>query len=302
MAQYEPHPAVLKPADWTRNLPRPAYRNLKLLSPAESWFQVYELAPSTYAIYEDGQYEESISYLLVGTEQAMLIDTGNGIGNLRAQVRALTGLPVQLVLTHCHIDHVGSAYLFDQVAAFDDTDGLARRAAMLGYHHEKARTYIGESMVWKPYPKGFDPSIYCIPPYRVTRWLEDGEVIDLGGRLVEVLHTPGHSPDSICLLDRGTGMLWVGDLFYTGQIYTWLAGGDLVQLAASYRRLVELFPSYELLMPAHNEPAVEKTLLSEALAGAEQILAGTGNYTLLEGGRRKYDFGRFAFVTGPDGA
>ncbi|MGA2079277.1 MAG: MBL fold metallo-hydrolase [Holophaga sp.] len=299
MEPDQPHPAVLKPADWTRNLPRAVYRGLKLLTPPESWFQVYDLGHGTFALYEDGQYEESISYLLLGAEKALLIDTGNGIGNLRQQVRALTSLPVQLVLTHSHIDHVGSCYQFDQVAAFDDADGLARRTAMLGYPHEKARTYIAEPLVRKPFPRGFDPAAYCIPPYRVTRWLADGEVLDLGGRSVEVVHAPGHSPDSICLLDRGARMLWVGDVFYTGQIYTWLAGGDVGQLVASYRRLVELFPAYDLLMPAHNEPAVEKAVLREALAGAEKVLAGAGGYTLLEGGRRKYDFGRFAFVTGP---
>ncbi|MEN6485610.1 MAG: MBL fold metallo-hydrolase, partial [Syntrophobacteraceae bacterium] len=284
----------MKPADWTKNLPRPAYKNLKKISAEDNWFSVYDLGHGTYAIYEDGQYEESISYLLLGKDRALLVDTGNGIANLRAQVRELTGLPVLLVNTHHHIDHVGSNYLFDEIAAFDDDMGLARRTAALGYFHEKAKTYIGGSAVWKPYPEGFDPAAFCIPPYRITRWLIDGEIFDLGGREVEVLHTPGHSPDSICLLDRGARMLWVGDMFYTGQIYTWLAGGDLNLLIRSYRRLLDLFPHYDLLMPSHNEPAIEKEMLRKALDGAVQVRDGSGEYIVLEGGRRKYDFGRFA--------
>jgi glyoxylase-like metal-dependent hydrolase (beta-lactamase superfamily II) len=290
-------PPALKPADWTRHLPRPAYKNLRRLPAADPWYSIYDLGQGTYAFYEDGQYEESISYLLLGRDRALLIDTGNGIGNLREQVRALTPLPVQLVNTHHHIDHVGSNYLFDAIAAFDDAEGLARRTAALGYLHAKARTYIGPEVVCKPYPSGFDPETFCIPPYRVDHWLKDGEILELGGRQVEVLHTPGHSPDSVCLLDRAARMLWVGDLFYTGQIYTWLAGGDLGQLVQSYRRLIDLFPSYDLLMPSHNEPAIEKSILLTVLQGAEQIQAGTGQYTLLAGGRKKYDFGRFAFVT-----
>lgn len=297
----EKKPAAMKPADWTRNLPRAAYRNLRKISAPENWFSVYDLGHATYAIYEDGQYEESISYLLLGERRAVLIDSGNGIGNLRAQCRELTTLPILLTNTHHHIDHVGSNYLFEDIAAFDDDMGLARRTAALGYFHEKAKTYIGGTAVWKPYPKEFDPAVFCIPPYRVTRWLQDGEILDLGGRELEVLHTPGHSPDSICLLDRGARMLWIGDMFYTGQIYTWLAGGNLDLLIESYRRLVDLFPSFDLLMPSHNEPAIEKEMLAAALAGALQVREGTGEYTLLEGGRRRYDFGRFAFVTGPDG-
>ena len=292
---------AMKPADWTKNLPRPAYKNLKKISTEDNWFSVYDLGHKTFAIYEDGQYEESISYLLLGDKNAVLVDTGNGIANLRAQCRELTDLPILLVNTHHHIDHVGSNYLFDEIAAFDDSMGLARRTAALGYFHEKAKTYIGGSAVWKPYPKEFDPSLYCIPPYRIGRWLKDGEVLELGGRELEVLHTPGHSPDSICLLDRGARMLWVGDMFYTGQIYTWLAGGDLNLLIQSYKRLVDLFPHYDLLMPSHNEPAIEKEMLQIALDGAVQVRDGSGTCTLLEGGRRRYDFGRFAFVTGPDG-
>jgi glyoxylase-like metal-dependent hydrolase (beta-lactamase superfamily II) len=298
----EQGPAALKPADWTKNLPRPAYRSLKKLEASDGWFSVYDLGHRTYAIYEDGQYEEAISYLLVGEASALLVDTGNGIANLRARCRALTHLPLMVVNTHHHIDHVGSNYLFDDIAAFDDEQGLARRTAALGYLHEKARNYIGPGVVWKDYPAGFDPSTYCIPPYRVTRWLEGGEVIDLGGRRVEILHTPGHSPDSICLLDRLARMLWVGDTFYTGQIYTWLPGGDLRALIGTYQKLIDLFPLYDLLMPAHNEPAIGKAILLDVLEGARQILEGTGKYSLLEGGRRKYDFGRFALVTGPSGA
>jgi glyoxylase-like metal-dependent hydrolase (beta-lactamase superfamily II) len=296
-----PTAAVLKPADWTRNLPRPAYRKLTLDPRSDGWYCVYPLGHDVYCLYEDGQYEESICYLVLGGKEALLIDTGNGIGNLRAQVRALTSLPIRLVNTHCHIDHVGSNYLFDNLAAFDDASGIVRRTAAVGYLHEKARTYIGGTVVWKPYPPLFDPATWSIPPYRVTHWLQDGEVMDLGGRQVEVLHTPGHSPDSVCFLDKQARMLWIGDLFYTGQIYTWLPGGDLEQLVASYDRLIGLFPHYDLIMPAHNEPAIEKGILLRVAEGAKGILDGTGQYSLLEGGRRKYSFDRFAFVTGPDG-
>ncbi len=292
---------ALKPADWTKNLPRPAYRNLKKISADDNWYSVYDLGHRAYAIYEDGQYEESISYLVIGEEKALLVDTGNGIGNLRAQCRELTDLPILLVNTHHHIDHVGSNYLFDEIAAFDDAAGLARRTAALGYPHEKAVTYIGGSAVWKPYPREFDPSTFCIPPYRVTHWLKDGEILDPGGRQLEVVHTPGHSPDSICLLDRSAGMLWAGDVFYTGSIYTWLAGGDIDLLIRSYQRLIDLFPCYDLLMPAHNEPAIEKEILLDGVRGAMQVRDGKGEYVTLEGGKRKYEFGRFAFVTGPGG-
>lgn len=293
--------ASLKPADWTRNLPRPAYRELALDPRSDGWFCVYDLGRGTFALYEDGQYEETICYLLLGGREALLIDTGNGIANLRAQVRALTSLPIRVVNSHCHFDHVGSNYLFDGVSTFDDDLGMARRAAAAGYTHEKARTYIDPPLVVKPFPPRFDPATFLVPPYRVEHWLQDGEVLDLGGRELQVVHTPGHSPDSVCFLDRQARQLFLGDLFYTGQIYTFLPGGDLAQLVASYERLVELFPAYDRIMPAHNEPALGKEILLQAARGSRQILEGGGDFTMLEGGRRKYAFEGFAFVTGPDG-
>ena len=96
-------------------------------------------------------------------------------------------------------------------------------------------------------------------------------------------------------------MLCLGDLFYTGQIYTWLPGGDLELLVRSYDRLVGLFPQYDLVMPAHNEPAIGKAILLEVAGGPGRSWTAPAAYTLLEGGRRHYGFERFAFVTGPDG-
>lgn len=288
----------MKPADWAKNLPRPAYANLEQVPVRETWFSVYRVHKDTYAIYEDGQYEEAISYLVVGRDAALLIDTGNGIGNLRRLCRELTDRPIRLMInTHCHIDHVGSNYMFDDIAAFDDDMGIARRTAALGYHHEKAKTYIGPPVVIRDYPDYFDPETYCVPPYRISRWLRDGEIIDIGGRQIEVIHSPGHSPDSICLLDRTERILFVGDIFYTGSIYTWLAGGDIGLMAESYKKLIARMPEYDILMPAHNEPSIEKEILHKVLTAAEEVRDKRGNPIILQNGRKKYDYGRFAFVT-----
>lgn len=287
----------MKPADWAKNLPRPAYKNLEKVPTAEPWFAVYRVHEDTYAIYEDGQYEEAISYLLTGKKRALLIDTGNGIANIREQCRELTDLPIQLVNTHCHIDHVGSNYMFDEIAAFDDHMGIARRTAALGYFHEKAKTYIGAPVVIKPYPEYFDPETFCVPPYRIDKWVVDGEKFDLGGRTVEVIHTPGHSPDSICLLDTTARLLFIGDVFYTGSIYTWLAGGDINLMIESYKKLIARISEYDILMPAHNEPSIEKEILYKVLEAAEEVRDERGNPITLDNGRKKYDYGRFAFVT-----
>src|ERR1051326_9393874 len=69
--------------EWCKALPRPEYKTLQRVLPEETWFEVYKVAPQTFAIYEPHQFEETISYLIVGTKQALLFDTGMGIGNLK---------------------------------------------------------------------------------------------------------------------------------------------------------------------------------------------------------------------------
>lgn len=78
-----------KPA-WCKQLPRPQYAKLKRVPVADPWFEVYEVAPHVFAIYEPHQSEETIGYLIVGNTQALLFDTGMGIGDLKALILKLS--------------------------------------------------------------------------------------------------------------------------------------------------------------------------------------------------------------------
>jgi glyoxylase-like metal-dependent hydrolase (beta-lactamase superfamily II) len=159
---------------------------------------------------------------------------------------------------------------------------------------------VAEGMTWKPLPKSFDFKNYHVPPFTVTRWLKEGDIIDLGDRKLEVLHTPGHSPDSICLLDRVAMLFWTGDTFYTGAIYIHVCGSDLDAFINSYERMIALSSFYERLMPSHNEPWVDKAILQEVLQAAEDIRAGKAEYvegTDDETRIRRYEYGRFAIIT-----
>ena len=103
---------LVQPEKWWEALPRPAYASLEKAGVFQGWFEAYKLLEGTYAIYEPYQFEEVISYLVLGEERGVLIDTGTGIGDIRAVVQELTDLPVEAVLTHEHYDHVGGAHQF----------------------------------------------------------------------------------------------------------------------------------------------------------------------------------------------
>ena len=105
--------------DWCRKIPRPGYAKLKRVSSPDRWFEVYEVRPQVFAIYEPHQAEEVISYLILGDKQALLFDTGLGIGDIRRVVLSLTSLPIVVVNSHTHNDHVGGNWQFEHVAGMD---------------------------------------------------------------------------------------------------------------------------------------------------------------------------------------
>src|SRR5438477_13107343 len=105
--------------EWCRNLPRPEYKSLEQVPLNDPWFEIYKVAPATFAIYEPHQAEEVISYLIVGDKRAALFDTGMGISDLKKVTSELTQLPIVVLNSHTHNDHVGNNWRFDTIYAMD---------------------------------------------------------------------------------------------------------------------------------------------------------------------------------------
>jgi glyoxylase-like metal-dependent hydrolase (beta-lactamase superfamily II) len=289
---------IIVPKKWYEKLPRASWSKYEKIDQPDQWFEIFRLTKNVLAIYEDGQFEEVISYLVLGDKKAALIDTGNGIGNIKALVDRLTDLPVMVLNTHTHGDHIGGNHLFDEILVYETE--FSKKRAEKGQTKEQMGHYLDGDMVWKPLPDYFDPENWKINPFKVTRWLKDGDKIDLGGRTLEVIHTPGHSPDSVCLLDRDNKLFWTGDSFYPAPIYIYAPTTNLDQFIESFTKMVSFSPYYEQVLPSHNEPEIEKHLIKECLEAAKGIKNGTaGPFT--EGTAagikvHRYDYGRFSLI------
>lgn len=273
-----------EPTDWGSHFPR------------KDWFDVRELEPRVWLIAEPGHVN---SFLIEGDDLAVLVDTGLGVANIRSVVEGLSGKPVLVVNSHYHFDHSGGNQLFENVAihrageqllAADPPDGLAAGYmayverlldAWKDYKHADDVYFhlLTAETILRPLPEEFDPSNYVIRPSRASRLLDDGEVLDLGGRALRVLHTPGHSPDCVCLFDERRGLLFGGDTINTGPIYAHLNESDLDQFSQSAARLTALASSVRRVFVCHfmrveNPP----TLIKEIAEGFRRILAGDVAY------------------------
>lgn len=190
-------------------------------------------------IYLLNDADSGTGYLLLGRDRALVIDSCNGQQDYLAAIRSLTELPLWLVNTHAHGDHVGGNRYFPD-------------------------TRLGEAE---------------LPWYRVPECpaapLRDGEVLDLGGKTVEVIVSPGHTPGGICLLDREDRVLFTGDTVLGRTVWLFMENSMPIPVyRESLQRLSARSGQFDTLLTGHGTGADEPALIGRLLEACDVILAG----------------------------
>ena len=134
------------------------------------------------------------------------------------------------------------------------------------------------SVIKTPSNAAFDASNWCYPSAPLTLEVSEGDVIDLGDRVLQTLHLPGHSPGSIGLWEANSGLLFTGDAIYDGTLYDHLYHSVPETLCESLRRLRELPVS--TVHAGHYQSfdgARMQTVIDEYLSGQRSMLCpGSG--------------------------
>jgi hydroxyacylglutathione hydrolase len=203
----------------------------------DDYFVVETLDASTYAIGEPRYYQGNYSYLILGSNRAVLFDAGTGQRDIVPVVRSLTSLPVTVIPSHLHFDHVGALGRFEHTALLD-------LAPLRG------RLRNGRLSLDRYEFLGFADSL-PEPSFVVNEWWAPGSTIDLGGRTLRVLSTPGHTPSSAALYDVGRHWLFAGDFIYPGTLYAFLPGASRRDYQATTRRLLAMLEPDTRIYAAH---------------------------------------------------
>ena len=283
-----------------------------------SWFRTRELSPGVWLVAEPSHVN---TWLVSGDERAVLLDTGLGVSPIRPVAEALTPQPVSVVNTHYHFDHTGGNHEFDEIAIHELgapllSQGVPRE--ILAAYMRYTRRMLGAVSEYRrldreffhllsadsdpaPLPADFDPSSWTIRLSEATATIVDGDEIDLGGRSLTAIHTPGHTPDCMCLLDERNGILFGGDTINTGPIYAQFPDSDTSAFAASTRRLAELATEIRFVVVHHfGRVVAEPSLLCEIADGFARIEEGqvelVPSLDCIESPVREARFGRFSVL------
>ncbi len=246
------------------------------------WFTVEKIDSQTFAISEYKHWEETHCYLLCGREMALLIDTGLGVANIKNAVENLASMPIVAAVTHAHWDHIGGLRHFDNVAVHEfEKDWISG-------HFPLPLQAVKNNLTKFPcdFPADFDIENYQIFQGMPQKILRDGDLLDLGGRQIQVVHTPGHSPGHCCFYEAERGYLFSGDLVYKGCLYAFYPTTDPQLFYDSVKRVRKLHVTR--ILPGHHQLNIPVSMIDEIEAGFAQI-ERSGK---LRQGSGLFDFGK----------
>ncbi|NLD18801.1 MAG: MBL fold metallo-hydrolase [Clostridiales bacterium] len=247
------------------------------------WFTIDSIDLHTHIISEYRHWEETHCYLLEGSDRALLIDTGLGIENISSEVKRLTEKPVIAVATHIHWDHIGGHKYYPDFYAHEAE--LPWLSGEFPLDIETIREMVLDRC---DAPDGYDVNAYEFFQGMPTRVLLDGDALDLGGRVITALHTPGHSPGHLCFWETARGYLFTGDLVYKDRLFAYYPSTNPQAYLVSLEKVAAL--PVKRVFPAHHTLDIHP----EILIGMRDAFRQLNEENKLHHGSGIFDYGEWS--------
>ena len=243
---------------------------------AERWFETRRVSDDITLLWEPhvAPLMRCNIWHVRGRDRDLVIDTGMGIASLTDALRPFIDKPMSAVATHVHADHAGGHHEFaDCIVHRLEADGLRHPTGGytlvdetfdpedLGTLRIRATGQVFEGPLLTALPRAdYDPADFRVRPAKVTREVEEGDIVDLGDRAFQILHLPGHSPGCIGLWEAASGTLFSGDAVYDGPLLDELELSSVADYLRTMRRLRKLPVA---IVHAGHEPSFGRARLIE---------------------------------------
>jgi len=205
----------------------------------EDWYTVTKLANDVRLISEPyiTEFYRCNIWHIRGRNSDALIDSGMGVVSLREHVSLVTEKPLAAIASHTHFDHIGCHHEFDERYVHKDEAELLAAPTRA---NTLADPYVTDEIFTALPPDPYTSVAYSVKTAPATRLLEDGDIVDLGNRQLEVIHTPGHSPGGIALWEQATATLFSGDIVYDGPLIEDTYHANAADYYQSMKRLLDI--------------------------------------------------------------
>ena len=237
---------------------------------------VTQIDEMTFRITDATVYE----YLLLGSEKALLIDTGMSQGKLGKILPQLTDLPITVINTHGHIDHVANNHLFDKVILSSLDEAIFKEHTDLAFASQLYGSLLDEMKIPKfiqnfSLVRHYIAKMATIPAKENREDLPESKTIDLGGRTLKIIETPGHTPGSLCLIDVERKFLYSGDMVCDrGVLLNLPHSTSITVFLDSIRKLKGLADQglYMSIYPAHHLVPLPLSFLDDYIELSEALI------------------------------
>lgn len=219
--------------------------------------QIIQISEGTFRIEDEGVR----FFLLEGGESALLIDSGMRTPNAREIAESLTKLPLRLLNTHADRDHISGNPCFDETYMSPAEAG----------NYESAQMRIAA-----------EAGLQSAGAYAKTVPVREGDIIDLGGRPLEIIDNPGHTPGSIAILDVNNRFLIGGDAIQDDKIFMFGPFRNIARYVESLEHILEYKDRFDVIYPSHGTFPVEPGIIEKLICGAREIMDGTSKGVKME--------------------
>lgn len=231
--------------------------------------QDYDVKEIADGVYKINEFNLSTMFIIKGSESALVVDCGTGVGDYLEVVRKIIGdMPYKFVATHAHVDHIGGREQFGALRLSEADKPIIKDVTVFyRYFYIAVMKYLMffKNLPWKKV------NIKKVAKENQTIFLKEGDIFDLGGKTVEVFETPGHTLGSLSFLVKEDRLILTGDVINPNNLM-FLKHATTIETLNKTLKKIAAIDGYDTIWASHLSEPIPKEVFENGIKCTEKIL------------------------------